>query len=184
MKLWKKHGTQPRFTRLPEDFDAVVEAGFAFAGGPATVREQVGVVVEAAGANYFIAQFSFGDLAHEQALRSARLFVEHVMAGSGAPFAPETPSSESKYRSLTSTPFRDQPTNATRIPPPGLKPSASCRVIAPQVAQRQNAPRDQGPPLADRGRAPWDRPNGPNDRLSSSPASRWAAPSDVIGQLK
>ncbi len=91
MKLWKKHGTQPRFTRLPEDFDAVVEAGFAFAGGPATVREQVGVVVEAAGANYFIAQFSFGDLAHEEALRSARLFVEHVMAGSGGALRPGNP---------------------------------------------------------------------------------------------
>ena len=50
MKLWKKHGTQPRFMRLPEDFDAVVEAGFALAGGPATVREQVGVAIEAAAA--------------------------------------------------------------------------------------------------------------------------------------
>jgi alkanesulfonate monooxygenase SsuD/methylene tetrahydromethanopterin reductase-like flavin-dependent oxidoreductase (luciferase family) len=88
MKLWKKHGTQPRFIRLPEDFDAVVDAGFALAGGPATVREQVGVVVEAAGANYFIAQFSFGDLAHEQVLRSAGLFVEHVMTGSGDALRP------------------------------------------------------------------------------------------------
>jgi alkanesulfonate monooxygenase SsuD/methylene tetrahydromethanopterin reductase-like flavin-dependent oxidoreductase (luciferase family) len=88
MKLWKKHGTQPRFMRLPEDFDAVVDAGFALAGGPATVREQVGVVVEAAGANYFIAQFSFGDLTHEQVLRSAGLFVEHVMTGSGGDLRP------------------------------------------------------------------------------------------------
>jgi alkanesulfonate monooxygenase SsuD/methylene tetrahydromethanopterin reductase-like flavin-dependent oxidoreductase (luciferase family) len=91
MKLWKKHGTQPRFMRLPEDFDAVVEAGFALAGGPATVREQVAVVVEAAGANYFIAQFSFGDLAHEQVLRSAGLFVEHVMSGSGGALRPGNP---------------------------------------------------------------------------------------------
>jgi len=55
------------------------------------VREQVGVVVEAAGVNYFIAQFSFGDLAHEQVLRSAGSFVEHVMTGSGGAVRPGNP---------------------------------------------------------------------------------------------
>ena len=35
MKLWKKHGTQPRYARIPEDFDAMVQNGGAIAGSPA-----------------------------------------------------------------------------------------------------------------------------------------------------
>jgi hypothetical protein len=27
MKLWKLHGTEPRFARMPEDFDTLVEHG-------------------------------------------------------------------------------------------------------------------------------------------------------------
>src|SRR6266566_3143287 len=32
MKLWKLHGTQPRYARIPADFDALVEHGIAIAG--------------------------------------------------------------------------------------------------------------------------------------------------------
>jgi len=32
MKLWNKHGTQPRYARIPEDFDTVVQNGGALAG--------------------------------------------------------------------------------------------------------------------------------------------------------
>jgi hypothetical protein len=35
--------------------------------------------VEAAGATYFIGQFSFGDLSHEEVLRSAELFARELL---------------------------------------------------------------------------------------------------------
>jgi alkanesulfonate monooxygenase SsuD/methylene tetrahydromethanopterin reductase-like flavin-dependent oxidoreductase (luciferase family) len=79
MKLWKKHGTQPRFARLPEDFDAVVQNGGAIAASPGTIREQVRRMVEEAGANYFISQFSFGGLRHDEVLHSAGIFAREVL---------------------------------------------------------------------------------------------------------
>jgi alkanesulfonate monooxygenase SsuD/methylene tetrahydromethanopterin reductase-like flavin-dependent oxidoreductase (luciferase family) len=79
MKLWKLHGTQPRYARIPEDFDTMVQNGGAIAGSPATVREQVRSMVEAAGATYFIAQFSFGDLRQEEVLQSAGLFARELL---------------------------------------------------------------------------------------------------------
>jgi hypothetical protein len=36
-------------------------------------------MTEAAGANYFISQFSFGDLGHEEVLHSAGLFVREML---------------------------------------------------------------------------------------------------------
>ena len=79
MKLWKLHGTQPRYARVPEDFDTLVRNGGAIAGSAATVRNQVRSLLEAAGATYFIGQFSFGDLSHEEVLRSAELFARELL---------------------------------------------------------------------------------------------------------
>lgn len=79
MKLWKKHGTQPRFARLPEDFDAMVQNGGAIAGSPGTIRAQVRRMVEEAGANYFISQFSFGNLTQQEVLHSAGIFAGEML---------------------------------------------------------------------------------------------------------
>ena len=79
MKLWKMHGTQPRYAKIPEDFDTLVENGGAIAGSPGTIRDQVRSMVEQAGANYFISQFSFGDLDHEEVLHSADLFAHEML---------------------------------------------------------------------------------------------------------
>jgi alkanesulfonate monooxygenase SsuD/methylene tetrahydromethanopterin reductase-like flavin-dependent oxidoreductase (luciferase family) len=79
MKLWNKHGTQPRYARIPEDFDSVVENGGAIAGSPGTIRERVQSMTEHAGANYFISQFSFGDLTQEEVLHSAGLFAREML---------------------------------------------------------------------------------------------------------
>jgi alkanesulfonate monooxygenase SsuD/methylene tetrahydromethanopterin reductase-like flavin-dependent oxidoreductase (luciferase family) len=62
MKLWKLHGTQPRNIRLPEDFDTLVENGGAIAGSPGTISDRIRRMTEEGGVNYFISQFSFGDL--------------------------------------------------------------------------------------------------------------------------
>jgi alkanesulfonate monooxygenase SsuD/methylene tetrahydromethanopterin reductase-like flavin-dependent oxidoreductase (luciferase family) len=80
MTLWKKHGTTPRYARLPEDFDTVVANRGAIVGSPGTIRETVDAMMSEAGVSYFIAQFSFGNLAHEEVLRSAQIFAEQVVA--------------------------------------------------------------------------------------------------------
>jgi hypothetical protein len=79
MKLWIKHGTQPRYARIPEDFDTVVKNGGAIAGSPGTIREQVTSMTGEAGVNYFISQFSFGDLTQAEVLHSAGLFAKEVL---------------------------------------------------------------------------------------------------------
>ena len=80
MKLWKKHGTQPRYARIPEDFDTMVKNGGALAGSPGTIRDLVRNMAGEAGASYFIAQFSFGDLSHQEVLHSAGIFAREVLA--------------------------------------------------------------------------------------------------------
>jgi alkanesulfonate monooxygenase SsuD/methylene tetrahydromethanopterin reductase-like flavin-dependent oxidoreductase (luciferase family) len=79
MKLWKKHGTQPPYVRMPEDFETVAANGGALAGSPATIRDQLQNMTDAAGVSYFISQFSFGDLSHEEVLHSAGLFAREVI---------------------------------------------------------------------------------------------------------
>jgi len=79
MKLWKLHGTQPRYARIPEDFDSVVENGVAIAGSPGTIRDRVRHMTEEAGTNYFISQFSFGDLAHDEVMHSVGIFAREML---------------------------------------------------------------------------------------------------------
>jgi alkanesulfonate monooxygenase SsuD/methylene tetrahydromethanopterin reductase-like flavin-dependent oxidoreductase (luciferase family) len=79
MKLWKLHGTQPRYARIPEDFDSVVANGGAIAGSPGTIRDRVSRMTEEAGANYFISQFSFGDLAHDEVMHSVGIFAREML---------------------------------------------------------------------------------------------------------
>ncbi len=52
--------------------------GVALAGTPAAVREYMDEYV-ATGANYFVCSFQWGDLSHEQAMRSVELFATEVM---------------------------------------------------------------------------------------------------------
>lgn len=63
--------------------------GVALAGSPAAVREYMDEYV-ATGANYFVCSFQWGDLTHEQAMRSVQLSATEVMsryaaAPTGAP---------------------------------------------------------------------------------------------------
>ena len=50
----------------------------ALAGSPAAVREYMEEYI-ATGANYFVCSFQWGDLTHEQAMRSIELFATEVM---------------------------------------------------------------------------------------------------------
>lgn len=83
MKLWNIHGTQPRYARIPEDFEAVVKNGGGIVGSPGTIGEQVSRMAGEAGANYFVGQFSFGDLSQDEVLRSAGIFAREVLPQAG-----------------------------------------------------------------------------------------------------
>jgi alkanesulfonate monooxygenase SsuD/methylene tetrahydromethanopterin reductase-like flavin-dependent oxidoreductase (luciferase family) len=82
IKLWKLHGTQPRYARIPEDFDTLVQNGGAIAGSPGTIRDRVRHMTEEAGANYFISQFSFGDLRQEEVTHSVGIFAREMLPAS------------------------------------------------------------------------------------------------------
>ena len=83
MKLWNIHGTQPRYARIPEDFETVVKNGGGIVGSPGTIGEQVSRMAGEAGANYFVGQFSFGDLSQDEVLRSAGIFAREVLPQAG-----------------------------------------------------------------------------------------------------
>jgi alkanesulfonate monooxygenase SsuD/methylene tetrahydromethanopterin reductase-like flavin-dependent oxidoreductase (luciferase family) len=63
----------------PERFEEILEDGRAFAGTPEAAAEFVQRQTAEAGANYFVGQFAFGDLALEETLRSVALFADEVM---------------------------------------------------------------------------------------------------------
>jgi alkanesulfonate monooxygenase SsuD/methylene tetrahydromethanopterin reductase-like flavin-dependent oxidoreductase (luciferase family) len=82
MTLWKKHGTAPRYARLPEDFESVVNNRGAIVGSPATIRDAVRGMSDEAGVSCFNAQFSFGDLTHDEVMHSAGIFAREVIPAS------------------------------------------------------------------------------------------------------
>ena len=76
VKLWVEHGDSAVAHRV--DLDAALRAETILCGSPARVREQVARLIEASTANYVICSFAWGDLTHEQSLRSLRLFAAEV----------------------------------------------------------------------------------------------------------
>ena len=73
-----EHLGRPSFPIAPT-FAGAVEAGLAFAGSPASVREFVARARDEAGANYLALELAFGDLTEEEIGRSAQLFAGEVM---------------------------------------------------------------------------------------------------------
>ncbi len=79
IKLWNDKGLAPTNTNFAPEFDAVMASGQAVAGSPASVVRILGEQARTAGVNYIVCRFAFGDLTHEESLRSMELFAEHVM---------------------------------------------------------------------------------------------------------
>ncbi len=76
--LWERLGGAERFQ--PEsDFDTAIDHARLIVGTPEHVRERVQEHLHATAANYFVANFSFGDMADEQVMRSIGLFTEQIM---------------------------------------------------------------------------------------------------------
>ena len=53
--------------------------GDAIAGTPEQVRGYIAREIEATGVNYYVCDFAFGTITHEEAMRSVELFAREVM---------------------------------------------------------------------------------------------------------
>lgn len=73
--LWRKHGAVPLGLDDPER----VRKEALIAGSPGKVADEIGRQIEESGANYFAARFAYGNLAHEESVRSLDLFATKVM---------------------------------------------------------------------------------------------------------
>jgi hypothetical protein len=69
----------PLEAALPEDFGVVLERGDAVAGTPDTVKKFIAHEIAETGVNYYVCDFAFGTISHEDALRSTELFTKEVM---------------------------------------------------------------------------------------------------------
>ena len=78
--LWAKYDVPfPLGASLPTEWDALEAHGHAIASTPAKVKDYVAEVTEAAGASYFVCDFAFGSMSHDEAMRSTELFAREVM---------------------------------------------------------------------------------------------------------
>lgn len=77
--LWRLHGNPMKHYPLPEDFQAGVDTNLLLVGTPDEVADNLQREIDAAGVNYVLCRFAFGDLAYEESLRSATLFAREVM---------------------------------------------------------------------------------------------------------
>lgn len=77
--LYHLHGRSPVYGERPNDFQIVVDELRGVAGAPERVRDFIRARVEESGCDYVTAQFVFGDMTKEEALRSIRLFADEVL---------------------------------------------------------------------------------------------------------
>ncbi len=78
--LWRERGMQvPMAVPMPEEVGPLIAAGGAFAGTPAAARAYIAEQVETSGANYFICDIAFGDIAPDEAMRTVELLGHEVM---------------------------------------------------------------------------------------------------------
>jgi alkanesulfonate monooxygenase SsuD/methylene tetrahydromethanopterin reductase-like flavin-dependent oxidoreductase (luciferase family) len=67
------------FEEPPESFQDIIDAGLILCGSPETVRDQLRGQLEAVGMEQLALLFAFGNLSHENVLRSMRLFADQVL---------------------------------------------------------------------------------------------------------
>jgi alkanesulfonate monooxygenase SsuD/methylene tetrahydromethanopterin reductase-like flavin-dependent oxidoreductase (luciferase family) len=81
VKLWVDNKVEgPAFARgTVADVQTAIDAGTDIVGDPAHVTAEIERQVAELGVNYMVCQFYFGDMAHEDAMRSVELFKTEVM---------------------------------------------------------------------------------------------------------
>ncbi len=72
--LWDRHGMKPMNVHFPESLDELAALGQAIIGTPDQVGEEIRRQSEAAGINYFLCRFAFGDTSYDEAKQSVDLF--------------------------------------------------------------------------------------------------------------
>ena len=78
--LWNERGIKlPMAVPMPEEIGPLMAVGGAFAGTPAAARAYIAEQVETSGANYFICDVAFGDVAPAEAMRTVELLGREVM---------------------------------------------------------------------------------------------------------
>jgi alkanesulfonate monooxygenase SsuD/methylene tetrahydromethanopterin reductase-like flavin-dependent oxidoreductase (luciferase family) len=77
--LYRLHGREPMLGAWPATFSELAAQERAVAGTPDTVADFICRQVELSGINYVVAQLMFGNLPHDSACRSVRLFASEVM---------------------------------------------------------------------------------------------------------
>jgi alkanesulfonate monooxygenase SsuD/methylene tetrahydromethanopterin reductase-like flavin-dependent oxidoreductase (luciferase family) len=78
--LWHRYDVPfPLEAALPEDWALLQQHGDAIAGTPAMVRDYIAGEIAATGVNYYVCDFAFGTISHQEAMRSLELFVDEVM---------------------------------------------------------------------------------------------------------
>jgi alkanesulfonate monooxygenase SsuD/methylene tetrahydromethanopterin reductase-like flavin-dependent oxidoreductase (luciferase family) len=77
--LWRKNGVGLPRQLIPAEFDDAVAGGYIVAGSPSNVRDRMRRDNEIAGINYCLCRMAYGDLSHEESLRSIELFAREVM---------------------------------------------------------------------------------------------------------
>jgi alkanesulfonate monooxygenase SsuD/methylene tetrahydromethanopterin reductase-like flavin-dependent oxidoreductase (luciferase family) len=75
--LWDRAGSS--HLDFIRDFDDLLSKEVIIVGSPQGVREQVQRTADESGINYFCAIFAFGNLSHQQVMKSMELFVQEVM---------------------------------------------------------------------------------------------------------
>jgi alkanesulfonate monooxygenase SsuD/methylene tetrahydromethanopterin reductase-like flavin-dependent oxidoreductase (luciferase family) len=78
--LWRERGLKvPMAVPMPEEIGPLIAVGGAFAGTPAAARAYIAEQIETSGANYFICDITFGDIAPDEAMRTVELLGREVM---------------------------------------------------------------------------------------------------------
>jgi len=90
LKLWWDHGDHSKNGLFA--WEGAVQHDTIIFGSPDRVREKVARTLEASGCNYMSCSFAWGNLTHEQTLRSLHLFADEVMPAFASEVGAGTPS--------------------------------------------------------------------------------------------
>lgn len=77
VSLWRKFRSIPY--HFAESLEVALAKDSAIVGSPATVRAEIERHVAETRCNYFVTRFAYGNLTHEQSVRSLTLFTSEVM---------------------------------------------------------------------------------------------------------
>ena len=76
--LWDRHGMKPINVNFPDSVDELAALGQAIIGTPDKVGAEIERQTEAAGVNYFLCRFAFGDMSYDEAKQSVDLFTRDI----------------------------------------------------------------------------------------------------------